>query len=99
MEREETNTLVQQLAVGFETLQDEYQKLHVQHQALERKLATARDQVSETISYMHTFTFLQDEQPFSSRSVAVRGVDRCFQIDSDFVLVLPPQSEAGRESV
>lgn len=45
MEYSEADGLVQQLAAGFETLQDEYQKLHEQHQALERKLATARDQV------------------------------------------------------
>ena len=43
----ETDELVQQLATGFETLQDEYQKLFMQHEALERKLATAREQVSD----------------------------------------------------
>ena len=46
MDFAETDALVKQLAAGFETLQDEYQKLHGQHQALERKLATAREQVS-----------------------------------------------------
>ncbi|KAK5706290.1 hypothetical protein LTR97_001277 [Elasticomyces elasticus] len=40
----DTNTLVSQLAAGFETLQEEYSKLSVQHQSLERKLATAREQ-------------------------------------------------------
>ena len=37
--------LVQQLAAGFETLETEYLKLYGQHQTLERKLATAREQV------------------------------------------------------
>ena len=46
MDLTETDKLVKQLAAGFEALQDEYQKLHGQHQALERKLATARQQVS-----------------------------------------------------
>lgn len=42
----DSDELVQQLAAGFEALQDEYQKLYGQHQSLERKLATAREQVS-----------------------------------------------------
>jgi len=46
MDYAETEKLVQQLATGFEALQDEYQKLFGQHQSLERKLATAREQVS-----------------------------------------------------
>ena len=41
----DTSQLVDQLAAGFETLQEEYQKLFGQHQSLERKLATAREQV------------------------------------------------------
>lgn len=45
MNSAEVDKLVRQLALGFETLQDEYQKLHGQHEALERKLATAREQV------------------------------------------------------
>nr|POE47224.1 hypothetical protein CFP56_00556 [Quercus suber] len=39
--------LMEQLAVGFETLQDEYTKLFTQHGAVERKLATAREQYNE----------------------------------------------------
>jgi hypothetical protein len=39
-------SLVQQVLLGFETLQEEYKKLFSQHQSLERKLATAREQVS-----------------------------------------------------
>lgn len=50
METVEVNTLVKQLATGFETLQEEYQKLFGQYQGLERKLATAREQVSTSIS-------------------------------------------------
>jgi hypothetical protein len=48
MDYTEADKLVKQLATGFETLQDEYQKLFGRHEALERKLATARDQVSIT---------------------------------------------------
>ncbi|KAF7196294.1 hypothetical protein HII31_02361 [Pseudocercospora fuligena] len=39
--------LVQELSAGFGALQDEYQKLYGQHQALERKLANAREQYNE----------------------------------------------------
>ena len=46
MDYAEADKLVKQLSTGFETLQDEYQKLFGRHEALERKLATARDQVS-----------------------------------------------------
>lgn len=46
MDYAEADKLVQQLSAGFDVLQTEYQKLFGQHQALERKLATARDQVS-----------------------------------------------------
>jgi len=45
MEHNEAERLVKQLTAGFETLQDEYQKLFGRHQVLERKLATAREQV------------------------------------------------------
>jgi hypothetical protein len=45
MDNKGLDRMVRQLITGFETLQDEYGKLHSQHQALERKLATARDQV------------------------------------------------------
>jgi hypothetical protein len=45
MERSEADQLIQQLATGFSILEDEYRKLFEQHKALERKLATARDQV------------------------------------------------------
>jgi hypothetical protein len=46
MESSKVDALVRQLASGFEALQDEYQKLFGQYQGLERKLATAREQVS-----------------------------------------------------
>ena len=45
------DTLVRQLAAGLETLQEEYQKLFGQHQVLERKLATAREQVRDANSH------------------------------------------------
>ncbi|KAF2765537.1 hypothetical protein EJ03DRAFT_330852 [Teratosphaeria nubilosa] len=39
--------LVEQLALGFEALQEEYHQLFGQHQSLERKLVTARQQYNE----------------------------------------------------
>jgi cell division septum initiation protein DivIVA len=51
MDYAEADKLVKQLSTGFETLQDEYQKLFGRHEALERKLATARDQVSTTTTH------------------------------------------------
>jgi cell division septum initiation protein DivIVA len=50
MDYTEADKLVKQLSTGFETLQEEYQKLFGRHEALERKLATARDQVSISIA-------------------------------------------------
>ncbi|KAK0261095.1 hypothetical protein B0A54_11726 [Friedmanniomyces endolithicus] len=47
MDHMETSQLIEQLAAGFEALQEEYQKLFGQHQSLERKLATAREQYNE----------------------------------------------------
>jgi cell division septum initiation protein DivIVA len=47
METTEVDALIKQLATGFEVLQTEYQKLSMQYQGLERKLATAREQVSD----------------------------------------------------
>jgi cell division septum initiation protein DivIVA len=52
MESSEVDDLVRQLASGFEALQEEYQKLFGQYHSLERKLATAREQVS-------AYSFLQ----------------------------------------
>jgi len=46
--------LVKELSTGFETLQEEYQKLFGRHEALERKLATARDQVSTSLAPPYT---------------------------------------------
>lgn len=54
MDYAEADKLVKQLSTGFETLQEEYQKLFGHHEALERKLATARDQVSIAIAKLHT---------------------------------------------
>ena len=51
MNSAEVDRLVRQLALGFETLQDEYSKLHGQHEALEKKLATAREQVRHHRTY------------------------------------------------
>jgi cell division septum initiation protein DivIVA len=53
MDHTEADKLVKQLSTGFETLQEEYQKLFERHEALERKLATARDQVSISIATPH----------------------------------------------
>jgi phage shock protein A len=53
MDYAEADKLVKQLSTGFETLQEEYQKLFGQHEALERRLATAKDQVSITTPQTH----------------------------------------------
>ncbi|KAL1588911.1 hypothetical protein WHR41_02348 [Cladosporium halotolerans] len=47
MDYAEADQLVRQLSTGFETLHEEYKKLFGRHEALERKLATARDQYNE----------------------------------------------------
>lgn len=47
--------LVKQLTADFDALQDEYQKLHGQHEALEMKLATAREQVRQYYSLYTAF--------------------------------------------
>jgi hypothetical protein len=63
MDYAEADKLVKQLSTGFETLQDEYQKLFGRHEALERKLSTARDQVSITTHTKPSLTLrLHDEQ-------------------------------------
>jgi hypothetical protein len=62
MESTDTARLVEQLTAGFAVLQEEYQKLFGQHQSLERKLATAREQVS----HIHFYPVLgsKDETTF-----------------------------------
>ncbi|KAK6441873.1 hypothetical protein LTR95_001904 [Oleoguttula sp. CCFEE 5521] len=47
MEFTEAQDLIGQLTTGFDTLQEEYQKLAGRHQALERQLETARTQYNE----------------------------------------------------
>nr|OQO20635.1 hypothetical protein B0A51_11707 [Rachicladosporium sp. CCFEE 5018] len=47
MEFAEAQDLIGQLTTGFDTLQEEYQKLAGRHQALERQLETARTQYNE----------------------------------------------------
>ena len=71
MEDTEVDMLVKQLTSGFEVLQDEYQKLFGQYQSLERKLATAREQVSTTnvFNLFVTLACFCDEIYISSRSV------------------------------
>jgi len=56
MDNQRPQKLIEELVTGFEALQEEYQKLFGQHESLERKLATAREQVS-----------LRREQQFSSK--------------------------------
>ncbi|PPJ55850.1 hypothetical protein CBER1_07444 [Cercospora berteroae] len=50
----EVDKLIEQLAAGFDALQDEYQKLFGRHSALERKLATAREQYNELAKLYRT---------------------------------------------
>ncbi|KAK5136091.1 hypothetical protein LTR08_004141 [Meristemomyces frigidus] len=64
----ETDKLVQQLATGFEALQEEYQKLFGQHQSLERKLATAREQYNELARLCDTGTGTTPPLSLSSSS-------------------------------
>lgn len=45
MDQTDPDVAIKQLIAGFETLQEGYRALHGQHQALERKLAAAREQV------------------------------------------------------
>lgn len=67
------NALVEQLAAGFDTLQTEYQTLSGQYQSLERKLATAREQVRDNIPHAY-IPSLAMMIHFSSRpAVASRG--------------------------
>jgi hypothetical protein len=51
MEVAEIAPLVEQLAAGFQALQEEYQTLFGHHESLQRKLATAREQVSSSTLY------------------------------------------------
>ena len=80
MDHAQTDQLVQQLAAGFDTLQEEYQKLFGQQQALERKLATAREQVrSEHALHFELYRMISMmKHSFSSRPVAACGVDGDF---------------------
>ena len=74
MDHAEADKLVKQLSTGFETLQEEYQKLFGQHESLERKLATAREQVSSWRNNVPLPTPPQDDTLFSSRSRAAFAV-------------------------
>lgn len=69
MDYAQADKLVKELSTGFETLQEEYQKLFGRHEALERKLATARDQVSTSIPYPHPPCIYMMSK-ISSRTVA-----------------------------
>ena len=53
----EVDRLIEQLSAGFDALQDEYQKLFGRHSILERKLATAREQVryAPFLVLLHSF--------------------------------------------
>ena len=46
MDNSSTGELITQLTVGFDALQEEYRDLHGKYSGLERKLHTAREQVS-----------------------------------------------------
>lgn len=84
MDHVDADRAVQQLVTGFETLQEEYRALHGQHQALERKLATAREQVRH---HRHTLKVIEGDcmmsKPISSRPVAA-----CSSVDGIFKLTL-----------
>lgn len=84
MEHIEADKAVQQLVIAFSTLQDEYRGLHAQHQALERKLATAREQVRRSITPMtrrEPRALSYDEQPLAlDLQPPHGGVDRRFKL-------------------
>lgn len=77
----EVDRLIEQLSAGFDALQHEYQKLFGSHSILERKLATAREQVctymelAAASSFFPTSTYLTylpyHDDHHSSRSVVV----------------------------
>jgi hypothetical protein len=52
MDRKEVDGMVQQLAAGFDALREQYEKLHCQHELLERKLANAREQVNTPLVHL-----------------------------------------------
>jgi len=72
MDYTEADKLVKQLSTGFETLQDEYQKLFGRQEALGRKLSTARDQVSITTHHntSQSLTRVYMMSKISSRTAA-----------------------------
>ena len=71
MDYTEADKLVKQLSTGFESLQEEYQKLFGRHAALERKLATARDQVSTSHASPYPYpTCIYLMSKISSRTAA-----------------------------
>lgn len=77
MDYAEADKLVQQLSTGFDTLQTEYQKLFGRHQALERKLANARDQVSHPVlNTSHHLYLCPDEQTLALELQSFKDGDR-----------------------
>jgi hypothetical protein len=69
MDRKEVDGMVQQLATGFDALREQYEKLHIQHELLEKKLANAREQVDipSFLILISSITFLHEDN-ISSRS-------------------------------
>lgn len=93
--------LVQELSAGFGALQDEYEKLYTQHQLLERKLATAREQVRPTIHRLSYALFPKSPpnvmEIFSSRSGVAYATLKDSQIDSDYSLLAAISHATGLE--
>lgn len=58
MAQADTYQLVEQLTAGFEALQEEYKQLFVQHHVLDKKLATAREQVSSIFDLLETRPYI-----------------------------------------
>jgi phage shock protein A len=64
MDRKEVDNMVQQLAKGFDALREQYEKLHSQHELLERKLANAREQVNTSLvpTLVTSIAFLHEDK-------------------------------------
>ena len=77
MDYAEADKLVQELSTGFETLQNEYQKLFGRHEALKRKLANTRDQVSPPVPDITPSPYLcPDEQTLALELQSFTDGDR-----------------------
>ncbi|KAK5113806.1 hypothetical protein LTR62_003190 [Meristemomyces frigidus] len=93
MDTQDISQIAAQLAAGFETLQEEYKKLFGQHQSLERKLATARQQYNELAKLCGSGAIATPPLSLSSPP----GTDRAQPEIPDVATLISTQQEAGPE--